>query len=117
MEEENNLSSELETVQKLVTPDEEADIEEIRRLKGRQLDDALYAALLSRAHSDQARALVDTVVTMIAEHELAAGIRTNKRDIRIVVFSRDSSRVRVLRHSKSDHSMSENGMDRPCSCP
>jgi uncharacterized alpha-E superfamily protein len=34
MEEENNLSSELETVQKLVTPDEEADIEEIRTIRG-----------------------------------------------------------------------------------
>jgi hypothetical protein len=60
--------------------DDEAAIEEAKRLKGRELDDALYAALLSRAHSDQARALVDTVVTMVAERELAAGIRTNKRD-------------------------------------
>src|SRR5215472_404831 len=56
------------------------DVDEAKRLRGRQLDDALYAALLSRAHSDQARALVDTVVRMVAERELAAGIRTNKRD-------------------------------------
>jgi len=59
---------------------DEAAIEEAKRLKGRELDDALYAALLSRAHSDQAHALVDTVVTMVAAHELAAGTRTNKRD-------------------------------------
>jgi hypothetical protein len=56
------------------------DVDEAKRLRGRQLDDALYAALLSRAHSDHARSLVDTVVAMVAEHELAAGIRTNKRD-------------------------------------
>lgn len=56
------------------------DVDEAKRLKGRDLDDALYAALLSRAHSDQARALVDTVTNLIAEHELAASTRTNKRD-------------------------------------
>jgi hypothetical protein len=76
MEDEISLDDALE-VQK-VQSDE--DIEEAKRLKGRDLDDALYAALLSRAHSDQARALVDTVVTMVAEHEVAAGTRTNKRD-------------------------------------
>jgi hypothetical protein len=45
----------------------------------RELDDARYAALMSRAHSDQARALVDTVTDAVAVHELAAGTRTNKR--------------------------------------
>jgi hypothetical protein len=54
--------------------------DEAARKRAREFDAALYAALLSRAHSDQARALVDTVVTMVAEHELAAGLRTNKRD-------------------------------------
>ena len=34
---------------------------------------------MSRAHSDQARALVDAVTDMVAAHELAAGTRTNKR--------------------------------------
>jgi hypothetical protein len=80
MENERSLSSELEGVEKFVTPDEEAALEEAKRLRGRELDDALYAALLSRAHSDQARVLVDAMVTMVAEHELAAGIRTNRRD-------------------------------------
>jgi hypothetical protein len=60
--------------------DDEAAIEEAKRLKGRELDDALYAALLSRAHSDQARVLVDTVAKLVIEQEVAAGIRTNKRD-------------------------------------
>src|SRR5262249_33793115 len=80
MEDESALGSELEVVQKHVQTEDEAELEEAKRLRGRQLDDALYAALLSRAHSDQARSLVDTVVTMVAEHELAAGVRTNKRD-------------------------------------
>lgn len=48
--------------------------------KRRELDDALYVALLSRAHSDQARSLVDTVAKLVAERELAGGKRTNKRD-------------------------------------
>jgi len=76
MEDEISLGDALE-VQKVQSHE---DAEEAKRLRGRQLDDALYAALLSRAHSDQARALVDTVVTMVAQRELAAGIRTNKRD-------------------------------------
>jgi hypothetical protein len=80
MEDESSLSSELEGVQKFAAPDEEVDPEEAKRLKGRELDDAIYAALLSRAHSDQARAVVDVVVKLVAERELAAGIRTNKRD-------------------------------------
>ena len=46
----------------------------------RELDDARYAALMSRAHSDQARTLVDTVTDLVAAHELAAGTRTNKRN-------------------------------------
>lgn len=45
----------------------------------RELDNARYAALMSRAHSDQARALVETVTNLVAMHELAAGTRTNKR--------------------------------------
>ena len=80
MEDESTLGSELKEVQKLVHSEAEADPEEAKRLKRRELDDAIYAALLSRAHSDQARSLVDTIVTMVAAHELAAGIRTNKRD-------------------------------------
>lgn len=45
----------------------------------RELDDARYAALDCRAHSDQARALVAAVTDMVTAHELAAGTRTNKR--------------------------------------
>lgn len=52
---------------------------EPKRQNPRELDDARYAALLSRAHSDQATALVDTVADLVAGHELAAGTRTNKR--------------------------------------
>jgi hypothetical protein len=79
MEDESTFGSELESVQKLVHSEDKADPEEAKRVKRRELDDAIYAALLSRAHSDQARALVDTVVTMVAEREVAVGIRTNKR--------------------------------------
>lgn len=68
------LGTETVVVETSVTDDEAA------RKRAREFDAALYAALLSRAHSDQARALVDTVATMVAEHELAAGTRTNKRD-------------------------------------
>jgi hypothetical protein len=56
------------------------EIGEANRQKRRELDNALYAALLSRAHSDQARALVDIVIKMVADHELAGGTRTYKRD-------------------------------------
>ena len=80
MEDESALNSKLEGVQQLVRPEEPADLEEAKRLKGRELDDALYAALLSRAHSDQARALVDTVAKLVTEQEVTAGTRTNKRD-------------------------------------
>jgi hypothetical protein len=80
MEDESTLGIELESVQKLVHSEDEAAFEEAKRLKGRELDDALYAALLSRAHSDQARGLVDTVVKLVIEQEVAAGTRTNKRD-------------------------------------
>jgi hypothetical protein len=45
----------------------------------RELDDARYAALMCRAHSDQARALVAVVTDMVARQELSAGTRTNKR--------------------------------------
>ena len=45
----------------------------------RELDDARYAALDCRAHSDQARALVAAVTDLVAAHELASGTRTNKR--------------------------------------
>jgi hypothetical protein len=68
------LGTETVVVETSVTDDEAA------RKRAREFDDALYAALLSRAHSDQAHALVDHVVTMVAAHELTAGIRTNKRD-------------------------------------
>ena len=61
-------------------PEEDTAAEEAKRQKGRELDDALYAALLSRAHSDQACALVDVVTKTIAEHELAGSLRANKRD-------------------------------------
>ena len=45
----------------------------------RELDDARYAALDCRAHSDQARALVAAVTDLVAEQELTSGTRTNKR--------------------------------------
>src|SRR4029079_845169 len=45
----------------------------------RELDDARYAALDCRAHSDQARALVASMTDWVAAHELAAGTRTNRR--------------------------------------
>src|SRR5262249_6172677 len=45
----------------------------------RELDDARYAALDCRAHSDEARAVVAAVTDMVAAHELTAGARTNKR--------------------------------------
>ena len=50
-----------------------------KRQNPRELDDARYAALDCRAHSDQARALVTTVTNLVAEQELASGTRTNKR--------------------------------------
>jgi hypothetical protein len=56
--------------------------EETKRSKvdsPRELDDARYAALVCRAHSEQARALVQAVINLVAEHELAAGKRTNER--------------------------------------
>src|SRR5262245_5283781 len=45
----------------------------------RELDDARYAALDCRAHSDEACALVKTVTDLVAAHELAASTRINKR--------------------------------------
>ena len=50
-----------------------------RSTNPRELDGARYAALLTRAHSDQAHALVATVTDMVAAHELAVGTRTKKR--------------------------------------
>lgn len=68
MEQENAAPvSELEGVQKVVQSEVEAASDEAKRLKRRELDDAIYAALLSRAHSDPARALVDTVVKLVIE--------------------------------------------------
>jgi hypothetical protein len=86
MEDESVPCSEREGVQKLVRSEDEAALEEAKRLKGRQLDDALYAALLSRSHSDQARALVDTVSKLVTDHELATGTRTNQRDKKKLVL-------------------------------
>jgi hypothetical protein len=80
MENERTLGVDLERDEKLDHPENETASEEVKRLKGRQLDDALYAALLSRAHSDQARTLVDTVAKLVIEQEVAAGTRTNKRN-------------------------------------
>jgi hypothetical protein len=64
--------------------------DEVARKRAREFDDALYAALDCRAQSDQARALVDAVVSLVTEHEHATGTRTNKRskkvsDLRIAV--------------------------------
>src|SRR6516162_9822946 len=50
-----------------------------KRQNPRELDDARYAALDCRAHSDQARALVSAVTELVVAQELAAGTRTNKR--------------------------------------
>jgi hypothetical protein len=50
-----------------------------KRQNPRELDDARYAALDCRAHSEQARALVTTVTNLVAEQELTSGARTNKR--------------------------------------
>jgi hypothetical protein len=64
--------------------------DEAARKRAREFDDALYAPLDCRAQSDQARALVDTVVSLVTEHEHATGTRTNRRskkvaDLRIAV--------------------------------
>jgi hypothetical protein len=53
----------------------------------RELDDARYAALDCRAHSDQARALVATVTDLVAAQELSAGTRTNKRKKKQIALS------------------------------
>src|SRR5215471_5804116 len=53
--------------------------ERTTRQNPRELDDARYAALDCRAHSDQARALVSAVTDLVVAQELAAGTRTNKR--------------------------------------
>ena len=66
--------------------------DETARRRAREFDDALYASLTSSAHSDQARQLVETVTTLVAEQELAVGARTNKRKKK-----RDELRVAVER--------------------
>ena len=53
----------------------------------RELDDARYAALDCRAHSDEARALVATVTDLVTAQELAAGRRTNKRKKKLIALS------------------------------
>jgi hypothetical protein len=60
------------------------------RKRAREFDDALYAPLDCRAQSDQARALVDEVVSLVTAHEHATGTRTNRRskkvaDLRVAV--------------------------------
>lgn len=44
--------------------------EKTKEIELRELDNARYAALMSRAHSDQARALVVALTDLIATHEL-----------------------------------------------
>jgi hypothetical protein len=56
-----------------------AEDKEAARKRAREFDDALYAPLLSRAHSDQAKALVDAVTALVAQQELAASSRTRRR--------------------------------------
>ena len=81
MEEDGKLVGDAsDQLQGAARPEKDTATEEAKRQKGRELDDALYAALLSRAHSDQACALVDAVTKSIIEHELAGGLRANKRD-------------------------------------
>jgi hypothetical protein len=53
----------------------------------REFDDARYAGLTSRAHSEQARAVVVAVTDLVAAHELAAGTRTNKRKAKQIALS------------------------------
>jgi len=61
----------------------------------RELDDARYAALDCRAHSDQGGALVAAVTNMVAAHELAAGARTNKRKKKQAALSSAVERLRT----------------------
>jgi hypothetical protein len=53
--------------------------DEVARKRAREFDDALYAPQDCRAQSDQARALVDKVVTLITEHEQNAQIDIIRR--------------------------------------
>jgi hypothetical protein len=53
----------------------------------RELNDARYAALDCRAHSDQARALVAAVTDLAAAQEISAGKRTNKRKKKQIALS------------------------------
>ena len=57
--------------------------DEAARKRAREFDDALYAALDCRAQSDQGRALVDAVVSLVTEHEHATGTRTNRRSKKV----------------------------------
>jgi hypothetical protein len=57
------------------------------RQNPRELDDARYAALICRAHSDQARTLVTAVTNLVATHELTKGTRTNKRKKKQIALS------------------------------
>jgi len=57
-----------------------------QREKTRLFDDAIFASLSSRAHSDQARAVVAAVTHMVAAHEIAAGSRTNKRKKKLIAL-------------------------------
>jgi hypothetical protein len=66
----------MESVVVEVPPTED---EEAARKRAREFNDALYAALVSRAESDQAKALVDPVTALVAQRELAANARTHKR--------------------------------------
>src|SRR5262245_4802385 len=59
----------------------------------RELDDARYAALDCRAHSDQARALVAAVTDLVATQELAAGTRTKKRKKKQAALSTATERL------------------------
>src|SRR5262249_11993004 len=52
-----------------------------------ELDDALFAAIVCRLHSDEARALALIVAEMVGAHELAKGMRKNKRKKRQTALS------------------------------
>lgn len=60
--------------------------DEAARKRAREFDEAIYAALDCRAQSDQARSLVDAVVTSVTEHEHAKGTRTNRRNKKVAAL-------------------------------
>src|SRR5262249_55267139 len=76
-----NYSAQPETEPVVVQTSEEKD--EAARKRAREFDDALYAPLDCRAQSDQARALVDAVVTLVTEQEHSGRSRTNRRNKKI----------------------------------